>query len=42
LRFTESRTIGVSTGLLKFPSRAKQYNKMAPLMNALAKVMKKL
>jgi succinate-semialdehyde dehydrogenase/glutarate-semialdehyde dehydrogenase len=42
LRFTEARTIGISTGLLKFPSRAKQYNKMAPLMNTLAKVMKKL
>jgi succinate-semialdehyde dehydrogenase / glutarate-semialdehyde dehydrogenase len=42
LRFTESRTVGISTGLLKFPSRARQYNKMAPLMNALAKVMKKL
>ena len=42
LRFTEARTVGVSTGLLKFPSRARQYNAMAPLMNALAKVMKKL
>jgi succinate-semialdehyde dehydrogenase / glutarate-semialdehyde dehydrogenase len=42
LRFTEARTVGIATGLLNFPSRAKQYNKMAPLMNALAKVMKKL
>ena len=42
LRFTEARTVGVSTGLLKFPSRARQYKMMAPLMNALAKVMKKL
>jgi acyl-CoA reductase-like NAD-dependent aldehyde dehydrogenase len=42
LRFTEARTVGIATGLLSFPSRAKQYNKMAPLMNALAKVMKKL
>jgi acyl-CoA reductase-like NAD-dependent aldehyde dehydrogenase len=42
LRFTEARTVGVSTGLLKFPSRAKQYKTMAPMMNALAKVMKKL
>ena len=42
LRFTEARTVGVSTGLLKFPSRARQYKVMAPLMNALAKVMKKL
>ena len=42
LRFTESRTIGIAGGLLKFPSRAKAYNQMAPLMNALAKVMKKL
>jgi len=42
LRFTEARTVGVSTGFLKFPSRAKQYNAMAPMMNALAKVMKKL
>jgi succinate-semialdehyde dehydrogenase / glutarate-semialdehyde dehydrogenase len=42
LRFTEVRTIGVSTGLLSLPSRARQYDKMAPLMNALAKVMRKL
>lgn len=42
LRFTEARTVGIATGLLNFPSRAIQYNKMAPLMNALAKVMKKL
>lgn len=42
LRFTEARTIGIAGGLIKFPSRAKAYNKMAPLMNALAKVMKKL
>jgi succinate-semialdehyde dehydrogenase/glutarate-semialdehyde dehydrogenase len=42
LRFTEARTVGVSTGLLKFPSRARQYNSMAPMMNALAKVMKRL
>ena len=42
LRFTEARTVGVSTGLLKFPSRARQYKVMAPMMNALAKVMKKL
>ena len=42
LRFTEARTVGVSTGLLKFPSRARQYKLMAPLMNSLAKVMKKL
>jgi acyl-CoA reductase-like NAD-dependent aldehyde dehydrogenase len=42
LRFTEARTVGIATGLLNFPSRARQYNKMAPLMNSLAKVMKKL
>jgi len=42
LRFTEARTIGVAGGALKFPSRAKQYKTMAPLMNALAKVMKRL
>jgi succinate-semialdehyde dehydrogenase/glutarate-semialdehyde dehydrogenase len=42
LRFTEARTVGVSTGFLKFPSRARQYNAMAPMMNAIAKVMKKL
>ena len=42
LRFTEARTVGVSTGLLKFPSRARQYKLMAPMMNVLAKVMKKL
>lgn len=40
LRFTEARTVGVSTGLLKFPSRARQYNAMAPMMNLLAKLLK--
>ena len=42
LRFTEARTVGVSSGLMKLPSRAKQYNRMAPLMNLLAKTMKRI
>jgi acyl-CoA reductase-like NAD-dependent aldehyde dehydrogenase len=42
LRFTEARTVAVATGFIKFPSRAKQYNRMAPLMTLLAKVMKKI
>lgn len=41
LKYTESQAIGIHRGLLEFPSRGYQYNKMAPLLNLLAKVMKK-
>ena len=40
LRFTEARTIGIARGLIKLPSRAKQYEKMAPIMRLLTKFLK--
>jgi len=40
LRFTESKSIGISRGILKLPSRAKDYNRMAPLMRMLLKRLK--
>jgi succinate-semialdehyde dehydrogenase/glutarate-semialdehyde dehydrogenase len=43
LRYTELRTIGVANpGPLRLPTRGHHYKKMAPLMNQLAKVMKRL
>jgi len=42
LKYTEAQAIGIHRGLLEFPSRGYQYNKMAPLLNLLAKIMKKL
>ena len=43
LRFTESRTIGVANDSpIGLPTRAKQYQKMAPLMTKLARFMGKL
>lgn len=41
LRFTESKTIGVASGALRLPSRGRHYNKMAPLMNLLQKLLKR-
>ena len=40
LRFTESKSIGVARGMIKLPSRAKDYNRMAPLMRMLLKRLK--
>jgi succinate-semialdehyde dehydrogenase/glutarate-semialdehyde dehydrogenase len=40
LRFTEAKTIGVARGLIKLPSRAKDYNRMAPLMRIMLKRLK--
>ena len=42
LKYTEAQAIGIHRGLLEFPSRGYQYNRMAPLLNLLAKIMKKL
>jgi succinate-semialdehyde dehydrogenase / glutarate-semialdehyde dehydrogenase len=43
LRFTESRTIGIAKkGPLRLPTRGSHYKTMAPLMNRLARVMKRL
>ena len=43
LRYTEVRTIGVAkTRPLGLPTRGKHYRRMAPLMNRLARVMKRV
>jgi acyl-CoA reductase-like NAD-dependent aldehyde dehydrogenase len=41
LRFTETRTVGIASGLLRLPLRAKDYNQMAPLMVLLMKVLRR-
>jgi succinate-semialdehyde dehydrogenase/glutarate-semialdehyde dehydrogenase len=40
LRFTEAKAIGIARGPMKLPSRAKDYNKMAPMMRLLIKLLK--
>jgi hypothetical protein len=42
LKYTEAQAIGLHKGLLNFPSRGHQYNKMAPLLNVLSKIMRRL
>jgi acyl-CoA reductase-like NAD-dependent aldehyde dehydrogenase len=42
LKFTEAKTIGVASGLLKLPMRGRDYNRMAPLMNTLQKILKRI
>ncbi|MBU6145061.1 MAG: aldehyde dehydrogenase family protein, partial [Acidobacteria bacterium] len=42
LKYTEAQAIGIHRGVLEFPSRGSQYNKMAPLLNLLAKIMKRI
>jgi succinate-semialdehyde dehydrogenase/glutarate-semialdehyde dehydrogenase len=42
LKYTESQAIGIHKGLLKFPSKGSQYNTMAPLLNVLSKIMRRL
>jgi hypothetical protein len=41
LRFTETRTVGIASGFLRLPLRAKDYNQMAPLMVLLMKVLRR-
>ena len=41
LRFTESRTVGIASGILRLPLRAKDYNQMAPLMVLLMKALRR-
>lgn len=42
-RYTEVRTIGIAKrGPLKLPTRGKDYVKMAPLMNLMAKLLKRI
>ena len=41
-RFTEPRTIAINKGFVELPSRGSQYNRMAPLMGVISKVMKRV
>lgn len=41
LRFTEARTVGVASGMLRLPSRAKDYKVMAPMMVTLMKLLRR-
>jgi succinate-semialdehyde dehydrogenase/glutarate-semialdehyde dehydrogenase len=41
LRFTEARTVGLASGFLRLPLRAKDYDRMAPMMVALMKVLRR-
>ncbi|MEY4417588.1 MAG: hypothetical protein RIQ88_26 [Actinomycetota bacterium] len=42
LKYTEAQAIGIHRGLLEFPSRGYQYKKMAPLLNLLSKIMRRI
>ena len=42
LRFTESRAIGIATGFIKLPTRAKNYPFVANLMFALSRIKRRL
>ena len=42
LRYTEAQTIGIQKGILNFPWKGNQYNRMAPLLNLLSKVLRRL
>ncbi|WP_296647769.1 succinic semialdehyde dehydrogenase [Rhodoluna sp.] len=42
LRFTETKVIGIASTALRLPSRAKDYEKMAPLMRVLLKVLRRI
>jgi acyl-CoA reductase-like NAD-dependent aldehyde dehydrogenase len=41
LRFTEARTVGLASGFLRLPLRAKDYDRMAPMMVTLMKVLRR-
>lgn len=40
-RFTEPRTIAINRGFVELPSRGAQYNRMAPMMGMISKIMKR-
>jgi succinate-semialdehyde dehydrogenase/glutarate-semialdehyde dehydrogenase len=41
LRFTETRTVGIASGILRLPLRARDYNAMAPLMVLMLKALRR-
>ena len=42
LRFTESRTVGIASSFLRLPLRGKDYDRMAPLMVTMMKLLRRL
>jgi succinate-semialdehyde dehydrogenase/glutarate-semialdehyde dehydrogenase len=42
IRFTDQRTVGVAAAWFKLPSRGRHYNRMAPIMRLLSKVLNRI
>ena len=42
IRFTDQRTVGVAASWLRLPSRGRHYNRMAPLMRLLSKILNRI
>ncbi|MCX8530013.1 MAG: succinic semialdehyde dehydrogenase [Rhodoluna sp.] len=42
IRFTDQRTVGVAAGWLRLPSRGRHYNRMAPLLRLLSKILNRV
>ncbi|MEN9731909.1 MAG: hypothetical protein RL488_1219, partial [Actinomycetota bacterium] len=42
IRFTDQRTVGVAAGWLRLPSRGRHYNRMAPLLRLLSKILNRI
>lgn len=42
IRFTDMRTVGVAATWLKLPSRGRHYNRMAPLLRIISKVLNRI
>lgn len=42
IRFTDQRTVGVAASWLRLPSRGRHYNRMAPLMRILSKILNRI
>ncbi len=42
LRFTETKTIGIASNLLKLPTLGRHYDRMAPLLRLLSRILRRL
>ena len=42
VRFTDMRTVGVAAGWLKLPSRGRHYNRMAPMLRIISKLLNRI
>jgi succinate-semialdehyde dehydrogenase/glutarate-semialdehyde dehydrogenase len=42
IRFTDQRTVGVAAGWLRLPSRGRHYNRMAPLLRMLSRILNRV